>query len=157
MSDPFDIRDILHAAGGRPHDLIGILQAVQDRFGHVPPSVLAAVARHVRMSLGEVYGVLSFYPRFSLRPPAEHVVEVCLGTACHVRGGEAVVEEIGRTLGLRPGEATPDGAFELRTANCLGCCAIGPVLRLDGRFEARVTPSRARDLVLGIKAVGRKA
>lgn len=157
MSEAFDIRDILRAAGGRAHDLIGILQSVQDRFGHVPPQTLTAIARHVHMSLGEVYGVLSFYPRFSLRPPARHVCEVCLGTACHVRGGESVAEEIGRALGVAPGQESPDGAVELRTVNCLGCCAIGPVLRLDGKIEARMTPASARSLAEGLRPDGRKA
>ncbi len=156
MSEAFDIRDILHAAGGRPHDLIGILQTVQERFGHIPPAALPAIARHVRMSPGEVFGVLSFYPGFSLRPPARHVCEVCLGTACHVRGGAAVAESFGRALGVSPGEASSDGGVELKTVNCLGCCAIGPVLRLDGRIEARMTPSSARDLALGLGTDGRK-
>jgi NADH:ubiquinone oxidoreductase subunit E len=157
MSEAFDIRDILRAAGGRPHDLIGILQAVQDRFGHIPPPALTAIAKHVRLSPGEVFGVLSIYPRFSLRPPARHVCEVCLGTACHVRGGESVAEEIGRAWGVSPGQVTADGSVELKTVACLGCCAIGPVLRVDGRIEARLTPSSARSLAESLRAVGRKA
>jgi NADH-quinone oxidoreductase subunit E len=157
MSDPFDIRDILHEAGSRPRDLIGILHRIQDRFGHVPASVLPTVAKYVRMSPSEVYGVLSFYPRFHLRPPARHVVEVCLGTACHVRGGDAVAEELGRSLAIRPGETSPDGQIDLRTVNCLGCCAIGPVLHVDGRFEARVTAGRAREIVLALRRGERKA
>ncbi len=157
MSDAFDIRDILHAAGGGGRDLIGILQAVQERFGHIPPAVLPAVARQVRMTPGEIYGVLSFYPGFSTRPPARHVCEVCLGTACHVRGGEAVAAEIGRVLDVRPGQATRDEEVELRTVACLGCCAIGPVVRLDGRIEARLTPAAAGELAAGLRAGKRKA
>jgi NADH-quinone oxidoreductase subunit E len=156
MSEAFDIRDILREAGGRPRDLIGILHRVQDRFGYIPETVLPLVARHVRTTPGEVYGVLTFYPRFHLAPPARHTLEVCLGTACHVRGGDAVAEELERTLGVAPGRSTPDGQFDFRTVNCLGCCAIGPVLRVDGRFEARVTAGRARDIVSELRPGGRK-
>lgn len=156
MSEAFDIRDVLREAGGRPRDLIGILRRVQDRFGHVPESVLPLVARHVRMTPGEVYGVLTFYPRFHLAPPARHTLEVCLGTACHVRGGNTVVAELERALGVAPGRSTPDGLFDFRTVNCLGCCAVGPVLRLDGRDEAGVTAERAKDILDEIRPGGRK-
>ncbi len=156
MSEAFDIRDILHESGNRRKDLTGILHRIQDRFGYVPDAVLTAVARHVRTTPGEVYGVLTFYPRFHLRPPARHMLEVCLGTACHVRGGAAVAEEMERTLGVAAGETTADGQFDFRTVNCLGCCAIGPVLRVDGRFEARVTAGRVRDLIRELRPGGRK-
>jgi NADH:ubiquinone oxidoreductase subunit E len=154
--EAFDIREILSDAPSGQRGLIKILHRVQARFGHVPPSVLPVIARHIHISESELFGVLTFYRDFTLQPRGRHTVTVCLGTACHVRGGAEVAKELGLVLALEPGQTTPDAAFSLETANCLGCCAIGPVLVLDGIFHARVTPRSALTLVEKVLAGERR-
>jgi NADH-quinone oxidoreductase subunit E len=156
MSECFDILDILRESGAKQRHVIDILHRIQARFGHVPPAVLPAVARHVRISESELYGLLTFYRAFTLQPQGRHKASVCLGTACHVRGGEAVAEVLSQALGMKRGESTPDGRFSLETVNCLGCCAIGPVFVLDGTIHARVTPRKARRLADSLLSGGRR-
>ncbi len=131
--------DILKEFGSDRKDLIMILHRLQETFGHIPPEALPKIARRLRLTENEVFGVLTFYNAFSLKPKGRHVVKVCLGTACHVRGGAQIAEEIGRQLSLRAGETSPDGAFTLETVNCLGCCAIGPVVVVDEDYHGNAT------------------
>jgi NADH-quinone oxidoreductase subunit E len=132
--------DIIAESGLGQRDLIPILHRLQAELGHVPPAAIPVVARHLRVSEAEVFGVLTFYKAFALEPKGKHVVTVCLGTACHVRGGIRIVEEFERRLGIPAGRTTADGRFTLETVNCLGCCAIGPVVAVNGRYHARVAP-----------------
>jgi len=143
----FDIRDILHDAGTKSKDLIPLLLRVQERFGYVPPDLLPAIARHVRLSESEAFGLLTFYRVFSLEAEGRHRIGVCTGTSCHVRGGTAVAEALSGILGIGPGETSADGAFSLDTVGCLGCCAIGPFVVLDGVFHPRISPEEAVALV----------
>lgn len=142
-----ELDELLKDFGIRQRDTIPVLHEVQRHFDHIPPAALPAIARRLRVSESELYGVLSFYKAFSLRPKDAHTISVCMGTACHVRGGDRIVEELEKVLGVPAGKSTPDGMFTLETVNCLGCCAIGPVLVLDGVTHARITPAAARDIV----------
>ncbi len=142
-----ELDDLLKEAGSRSRDTISVLHKVQEHFGHIPPAALPAIARRLHVSESELFGVLSFYKAFSLRPKDAHTISVCMGTACHVRGGDRVVEELEKILGISAGKSTPDGMFTLETVNCLGCCAIGPVLVLDGETHARITPAAAREII----------
>ncbi len=123
--------------------LVPLLQAVQERLGHVPPSLLPRIADHLRVSEGEIYGVLRFYKSFRLRPRGRTAFTVCLGTACHVRGGSTLSHLYQRLLGIPAGGTTPDGAFSLETVACLGCCALSPVVVVNGVYHAKVTLPRA--------------
>lgn len=133
------IDDILKGFSSERKELITILHRVQEAFGHVPPEAFAGIARHLCISENDIFGVLTFYRAFSLQPKGRHVVKVCLGTACHVRGGAQIAEEVSRELSLPPGQTSPDGSFTLETVNCLGCCAIGPVVLIDGDYHGNVT------------------
>jgi NADH-quinone oxidoreductase subunit E len=97
--------------------------------------------------LVDIYGVATFYKSFSLTPRGKHVVSVCLGTACHVRGGPSVAEEFGRQLGVKQGETTQDRTFTLQTVNCLGACALGPVVVVDGHYFSSVGQSNVKSVV----------
>jgi NADH-quinone oxidoreductase subunit E len=130
--------DIIAESGNGQRDLIPILHHLQSELGHVPPAAVPAIARHLRISEAEVFGVLTFYKAFALEPKGKHVVTVCLGTACHVRGGIRIVEEFEKRLGIPAGKTTSDGQFTLESVNCLGCCAIGPVVAVNGHYHARV-------------------
>jgi NADH-quinone oxidoreductase subunit E len=136
-------------ARGRPQALIQVLQDVQDRYRWLPPDALEHVAEALGVPLVQVYGVATFYKAFSLKPQGRHVCTVCLGTACHVRGGEAILEQFERTLGISAGQTTPDGAFKLERVNCLGACALAPLAVVDGRYHGRMTEAKVEDLLLG--------
>jgi len=116
--------------------LIAILQDIQAEYNYLPQNSLRAVSKMLDVPLIDVIGVATFYRAFSLKPRGRHVATVCLGTACHVRGGPKVVEEFERRLGVKTGETTPDNKFTLETVACLGCCAIGPVVVMDGNYYA---------------------
>lgn len=130
-------------------ELIAILEEIQKTCGYLPEQALRVVARATDRSLVDIYGVATFYRSFSLQPRGRHHLCACLGTACHVRGAPMVVEEFERQLGIRAGETTPDGEFTLETVNCLGACALGPIVVADGAYYSKVD-------VIGIKKILRK-
>jgi len=121
--------------------LIAMLEEIQTVCGYLPEEALRLVAQAAGRSLVDVYGVATFYRSFSLRPRGKHHVCACLGTACHVRGAQMVVEEIERHLGIAAGETTEDGEFTLETVNCLGACALGPIVVVDGTYHTKVDAS----------------
>ncbi len=132
--------------------LIGILGEIQGRYGYLPEMALRAVAETTGRSLVDVYGVATFYRAFSLRPRGKHLISVCLGTACHVRGAPVTLGEFERQLGVRAGETTEDGEFTLETVNCLGACALGPIVVVDGRYFSNVRTPKAREILKRVRA-----
>ncbi|MBE0534031.1 MAG: NAD(P)H-dependent oxidoreductase subunit E [Phycisphaerae bacterium] len=133
-----------NAAGG---GLIAILGEIQDEYGYLPEDVLRIVSDQSGRSLVDIYGVATFYRSFSLKPRGRHLVCACLGTACHVRGAPRIVDELERQLGIKAGETTADKEFTLETVNCLGACALGPVVVIDGRYFSKVRQSRVGQLL----------
>lgn len=119
--------------------MIGLLQDVQEEFGYLPEAALKVVSERTGRPLVEIYGVATFYKMFRFKPRGRQLLSVCLGTACHVRGSAQVAEELGKKLGVKPGETSADGEFTFETVNCLGCCAIGPVVVKEGRYHGQVT------------------
>jgi len=101
----------------------------------------------LEIPLIDVYGVATFYKSFSLKPRGKHLITACLGTACHVRGGPRIVDELQRKLKIKPGETTDDGEYTLETVNCLGCCAIGPIVVKDGIYHGQMNPQRVDSLL----------
>ena len=133
------MEEYLKDFGTDQKELILILHRTQEEHGYIPPSTIKEISRHLKISESEIYGVLTFYKAFSLEPRGDHVVTVCLGTACHVRGGPQIVEELERKLEVKAGSTTSDNKFTLETVNCLGCCAIGPVVVVDGKYHSQIT------------------
>lgn len=127
--------------------LIGVLQDIQESFGWLPREALELVSRELDIPMNQIYGVATFYKAFSLTPRGEHVCKVCLGTACHVRGGARILEEIERQLGIGAGDTTPDGSFSLDVVNCVGACAIGPVVEIDGEHHGNLVLGRVEALL----------
>lgn len=119
--------------------LISILQDIQAEYNYLPQEALRFVSETMGIPLIDVIGVATFYRAFSLEPRGKHLITVCLGTACHVRGGYKILEEFERKLNIEAGETTPDSQFTLETVACLGCCAIGPVVVIDGDYHAQAT------------------
>ena len=119
--------------------VIGVLQDVQDEFNYLPEDALTYFGRKSEIPLSRLYGVARFFNAFSLEPRGKHIIRVCLGTACHLKGGPRIADAIGRELGIQSGETTEDGLFTLERVNCLGCCALAPVVEIDGNVHAGVT------------------
>jgi NADH:ubiquinone oxidoreductase subunit E len=120
-------------------ELIHLLHDTQKEFGYIPAQSISKISRELRISESEIFGVLTFYKAFTLEPRGKYQITVCLGTACHVRGGAMIVEEMERKLNTKVGTTTPDGKFTLETVNCLGCCAIGPVVVVNGKYYSHIT------------------
>jgi len=119
--------------------LISILQDIQVEFNYLPQEALFLVSEILGVPLVDILGVATFYRSFSLQPRGEHLITVCMGTACHVRGGPKILEEFERQLNIKAGETTKDRLFSLETVACLGCCAIGPVVVVDGNYHAQTS------------------
>jgi NADH-quinone oxidoreductase subunit E len=127
--------------------LISILHDVQDRYRYLPDEALKMVASRLHMDINEVYGVATFYKSFSLIPKGKHSVTLCLGTACHVRGGPKILRELKGLLRIEPGQTTGDRQVSLNVVNCLGVCAIGPVMFVDGKFHGEMNPVKAMRII----------
>lgn len=122
--------------------LIPSLLAIQSTYNYLPPEALQRVSERLQVPMIRVYQVASFYKAFSLEPRGRHIVTVCLGTACHVRGAERLVDQVGRVIGIKPGETSADDQFTLETVSCLGTCALGPVMVVDGKYYGNMTASK---------------
>ena len=127
--------------------LISILQDIQTEYRYLPEEVIRRVAKRLDLPLIQVYGVATFFKAFSLKPRGEHLVRVCLGTACHVRGAPAVLDEVKRQLGVETGDTTKDMKFTLETVNCLGACALGPIVVVDGNYQGKMRPGKVKGVL----------
>ena len=123
-------------------ELIHLLHEIQKQFGYIPAHMISQIARQLKISESEIFGVLTFYKAFTLKPRGKYVITVCLGTACHVRGGPRIVDELERKLSIKVGQTTADKNFSLETVNCLGCCAIGPVVVVNEKYYSHVTMNK---------------
>lgn len=141
------VADIIERHAGSRGGLIAALQDIQARYGYLPADALRAVAEETGRPLAEVYGVATFYRSFSLKPRGKHLCSVCLGTACHVRGGQAVARKVEQELGVKPSQTTADREFTLETVNCLGACALGPIMVVDGHYFSNVSTVKVREIL----------
>ena len=133
------IRSLVEKHNSEKKALISILQDIQSEYRYLPRESLELVAQMLAVPLVDVVGVATFYRAFSLKPRGKHTATVCLGTACHVRGGPKILDEFERRLDLKPGDTTADGRWSLETVACLGCCAIGPVVVVDKDYHAHTS------------------
>ena len=132
---------------GQTGALIPVLQQAQGLIGYLPLPVLRSIARDMRVSLSEVYGIASFYSFFTMVPRGKYVISVCMGTSCYVRGGERVLNALQKELGIDPGETTSDGLFSLEIVRCLGCCGLSPVVAIEDNLYRRVTPTKMKEIL----------
>jgi NADH-quinone oxidoreductase E subunit len=137
--------------GGGKRALLPMLQDIQEEHNYLPRPALEQVARTLDLNLAHVYRIATFYKAFSLEPRGKYVIQVCLGTSCHLRGGPQLAETIHHRLGIGPGETTPDGLFTLETVNCLGACALSPVMLVGKDYHAQVTPERVARILDGYR------
>ena len=126
----------------KKEQLISLLQDIQAEFNYLPQDVLVKVSQKLDIPLSQIFSVVTYFRAFSLKPRGRHLITVCLGTACHIRAGQRLVDKIERDYGIKPGETTEDMRFSLETVNCLGCCALGPVVVVDGKYEGNLNPDK---------------
>ena len=142
-----DIDDILERYPGDPKNLITLLQDVQAEYGYISPEAMTLVCDHVGVPLTQAWSVATFYKSFSLEPRGEHEIRVCLGTACHLKGGPRLTEFLERELDIERGQTTQDLKFTLETVNCLGACALAPVVVVDEEYHLAMTSTKMARLI----------
>jgi len=147
---------ILEGRGAEPFDVVEALQDIQEAHDYLPEQALHRVSEVFGIPLIEVFRLANFYKAFSLKPRGRHLLTACLGTACHVRGAPRFLDEILGQLKVRPGETTDDGAFTVETVNCLGACALAPVVIIDGGYHDHMTPAKLRELLNTVRAQDRE-
>jgi len=128
-------------------NLIPILQEVQQEFGYLPEGTMQSIADFLHLSGSTVYSVASFYSQFRFHRPGDHIIKVCLGTACHVKGGERIAESVERELGIKPGQTTDDFMYTLETVACIGACALAPTIVIDNEVQRKMTPQKVVELL----------
>ena len=146
-----DIASMLATFVNEESNLIPILQMIQEKHHYLSIRALQMVAKHLGMSSSEVYGVATFYNQFRFYPPGKHQIKVCLGTACHIRGGDIILESFERKLEIKPGETTPDREFSIDRVACVGCCALAPVAIVNDTVNGHMAPSKVEGLILGFE------
>ena len=136
------VDQIIDAYGLEQKGLIPVLLDIQTEYHYLPPEAIQRVSERMNIPMIQVYQVASFYKVFSLEPRGKHIITVCMGTACHVRGSTMLVDQISRVLHVEPGETTSDMQFTLEEVNCLGACALGPVMVIDGKYYGKMTVNK---------------
>jgi NADH-quinone oxidoreductase subunit E len=144
-------RRILRRFATKRENLIPILQELQGNLGYLPREAMLAVAQFLDVPEIDVYGVVTFYNQFRLQPPGKHSIRVCLGTACHMKGGYITLDAWKRRLGIDQGQTTPDREFDLDTVACVGCCVMAPVTVVDAQPQGKVEPTKVDGILLSFK------
>ena len=138
---------IVEGRRSQPNQLIEVLQDVQKKYGYISREAMQIVSQELGVPLIEVYRVASFYKAFRLKPSGKNVLTMCMGTACHVRGARLLLDQAAGQLGVKTGEVTPDGLFSVEHVNCLGACALGPIVAENGSYYNHMTPAKLRKLI----------
>ncbi len=141
-----EVTAILSEFERKRRNLIPILQSIQEKHSYLSKAAMEMVAKYLGVSLGEVYGVATFYNQFRFHPPGRHQIKVCLGTACHVAGGDIILENFERKLGIKDGETTPDREYSVERVACVGCCALAPVAVVDDTVQGQMQPSKVEGI-----------
>jgi NADH:ubiquinone oxidoreductase subunit E len=141
------IEEIVGEYGAKPTALIMILQDIQKHYRYLPEEALRAVAKSMKLPLAQIYGVATFYRTFTLKPTGKNHICVCTGTACHVRQAVVIVDKLERDLGISAGETTANGEVSLETVNCLGACALGPLVTANGIYYGNMTGNKVEKML----------
>ena len=136
------VEQICDSYKDEPSPLMMILSAIQKKYGYIPLEVQEIVSRKTGIPVAEIYGVVTFYSFFSLKPKGKYVLGICLGTACYVKNSQAIVDKFSALLGIAPGETTDDGLFIIEAVRCIGACALAPAMTINGKVYPKVTPDQ---------------
>ena len=131
--------------------LVPVLQDIQAELGYLAREALVEVSTGLELPLSQVYSVATFFRAFSLKPRGRHIIVVCMGTACHVRGAVGILETIERETGIKPGDTSEDLRYSLETVNCVGACALGPIVIIDGKYEGEMKMDRVKSMLANYK------
>jgi len=142
-----DCIDIFSGLKGEEGDLIPLLQRIHEKFGYIPEEAIKQMSRFLKISENQIFGVASFYSQFKFVEPGKCTIKVCMGTACHVRGSQSILEEFKRWLHIEPGQTTDDKLFTLETVNCLGACALGPIVVFDRDYHGLMKIKEVEGLI----------
>lgn len=149
-----NMREIIEGYDRDQRYALAIMQDMQRAFQYVPKEGLELLAEYLGCPVSALYSMATFYKALSLVPKGVHIIKCCDGTACHIRGASTLIEGIARELGIGPGETTPDGQFSLETVNCLGSCALAPVMVIDDVYYGKVTLERLKEILSEVKKGG---
>ena len=127
--------------------LIPVMQKAQELFGYLSFETMELISERLDVPVSEIYGVATFYALFSLKPKGEYIISVCTGTACYVKGAQAVLDEVKKQLGIESGETTEDGKFSIQDTRCLGCCGLAPVMTINNDVYGRLDPADVKDIL----------
>ena len=141
------LTEIIEKYGNDTHAIVAILQDIQEEFNYLPKDALKRVSQELSIPLSRILSVATFYKAFSLEPKGKHPINVCLGTACHVRGGERVMDKLERELGIKRGETTEDLNFSLDEVRCLGCCGLAPVMMVGKEVHGKLSESKVVPII----------
>ncbi|MCD6384276.1 NADH-quinone oxidoreductase subunit NuoE [Candidatus Sumerlaeota bacterium] len=145
--DEEKIQEILHRWETSPRFLVEILQDIQEEYHYLPREILIEVSRQLNVPLSRIYHIATFFKAFTLEPRGKHLINVCMGTACQVKGAPRIIDAVERELAIKPGETTKDRKFTLETVRCLGCCGLAPVVTVDGEVYGQVTPAKVSKIL----------
>ncbi|MGC8976986.1 MAG: NAD(P)H-dependent oxidoreductase subunit E [Candidatus Ratteibacteria bacterium] len=146
-----EIDKILEKNNWSKNKIVGILQDIQDIYGYLPEDILIYISEKINIPISQIYGISTFYRAFSLKPKGKYKIKVCLGTACHVRGGYMIAEFLKKRLNILPGETTEDRLFTFDTVNCLGACAIGPIVVVNEKYYKKMDVEKTEKLIEELK------
>lgn len=141
------LNKILEGRRSQPQQLVEVLQDIQEHYGYISEEAMNSTAKELGIPLLEVYRVASFYKAFSLKPRGKNIITICTGTACHVRGSDLLIDQVNGQLKINPGETTKDGLFTLECVNCLGACALAPIVVQNGDYSSNMTPGKLRKAI----------
>lgn len=142
-----DISDILEKYDNDKKNTLAMLQDIQRKYNYIPREAMDTMSEQLELPLSKLYGIATFYKALSLDPRGKNIIKVCDGTACHIRSSQLLIGEIEGLLGIKPGETSKDGVFTLETVNCLGSCAIAPVMVINDTYYGKVTPAKLREII----------
>jgi len=145
------VDEIIDRYAGEEGVLIQLLLDIQSELNWIPEEAIRQISKRLNIPVSQIYRIASFYKAMSLTPRGKHIVSVCLGTACHVRGGPRIMDEAERLLNINAGETTPDLKFSIDRVNCLGCCALGPVMTIDGKYYGKMTRAKVKGVLESYK------
>lgn len=141
------IDTITHKHNVQPGAVIPVLQEIQDAYGYVPPAAIQRIAENLGVPASRLFGIVTFYSQFRLRPVGKNLIKVCHGTACHLSGAERIAQALTQTVGTEEGETSQDGRFTVERIACLGCCSLGPCMMLNGEVHGRLTPEGVTKII----------
>jgi NADH-quinone oxidoreductase subunit E len=147
VMEPAKVDEIIDKYPAQPSVLIQLLLDIQSECNWIPKEAIQGVSKRLNVPVSQIYRVASFYKAMSLMPRGRHVINVCLGTACHVRGAPRIIDKVEESLRIKTGETTEDMKFTLERVNCLGCCALGPVMVVDKDYHGKMTPAKVKEVL----------